>query len=126
VGRGARRALVARWGLAGSKVLPASTAGVPGWRRAGREEAGLTLAVARRAGVEWGVGAGAHPALGEKGLRRAAQRSCGSRQRRGRWLWRSVKAERGNHHTVEKNSAGEGGVPFLKGRLVGRQRRGAG
>jgi hypothetical protein len=40
-------------------VLPASTGGVPGWRRAGGVEAGLTLAVARRAGAERGVGAGA-------------------------------------------------------------------
>jgi hypothetical protein len=40
------------WGLAGGKVLPASIGGVSGWHRAGGVEAGLTLAVARRAGVE--------------------------------------------------------------------------
>jgi hypothetical protein len=42
----------ARWGLAGGKVLPASTGGVPGWRQAGGVEKRLTLAAARREGVE--------------------------------------------------------------------------
>jgi hypothetical protein len=46
------RSTAARWGLAGAKVLPASTGGVPGWRRAGRVEAGLTLAAAQREGAE--------------------------------------------------------------------------
>jgi hypothetical protein len=36
-----------RWGLAGGKVLPEGTGGVPGWHRAGGVEAGLTLAAAR-------------------------------------------------------------------------------
>jgi hypothetical protein len=44
--------MAAQWGLADSKVLPASTDGVPGWRRPGGVEAGLTLAAARREGVE--------------------------------------------------------------------------
>jgi hypothetical protein len=47
------RSTVARWGLAGGKVLLASTGGVPVWRRAGGVEAELTLAAARREGVEW-------------------------------------------------------------------------
>jgi hypothetical protein len=42
----------ARWGLAGGKVLLASTDEVPGWRWAGGVEAGLTLATARREGSE--------------------------------------------------------------------------
>jgi hypothetical protein len=65
-------------GLAGGKVLPTSTGGVPGWRGAGGVEAGLTLAAAQREGAErrlnvrgWssGVeGAGA-PVSGGAGLR---------------------------------------------------------
>jgi hypothetical protein len=57
------------WGLAGGKMLSASSDGVPGWRRAGGVEVGLTLSVARRAGAEQGVGAGAVAGVGEKGLR---------------------------------------------------------
>jgi hypothetical protein len=33
------RSMVARWGLAGGKVLPVSTGGVPRWRRARRSAA---------------------------------------------------------------------------------------
>jgi hypothetical protein len=44
--------MAARWGLAGGKVLPTSTGKVPGWRRAGGVEVGLTLAAARREGAE--------------------------------------------------------------------------
>jgi hypothetical protein len=36
------RSTAARWGLAGSKVLPASTGGVPRWRRARRRGQGHT------------------------------------------------------------------------------------
>jgi hypothetical protein len=43
---------VARWGLAAGKVLPASTGGVPGWRRARRAETRLIEEVGRR----WGSG----------------------------------------------------------------------
>jgi hypothetical protein len=46
------RSTAARWGLNGGKVLSTSTGGVPGWRRAGGVEAGLTLAAARREGLE--------------------------------------------------------------------------
>jgi hypothetical protein len=46
------RLTAVRWGLGGGKVLPASTGGVPGWRRVGGVEVGLTLAAARREGVE--------------------------------------------------------------------------
>jgi hypothetical protein len=55
------RLTVVRWGLAGGKVLPASTGGVPGWCRDGGVEVGLTLAVA--AAQKW------WPASGERGLR---------------------------------------------------------
>jgi hypothetical protein len=61
------RSMVARWGLACSKVLSASTGGVPGWRWAGGVEAGLTLAVAHLAGAERGVGAGAVVGVGGEG-----------------------------------------------------------
>jgi hypothetical protein len=47
-----KRSTVVRWGLAGGRVLPVKTSGVPRWHRAGGVEAGLTLAVARRAGPE--------------------------------------------------------------------------
>jgi hypothetical protein len=46
------RSTAARWGLASGKVSPASTGGVPGWRRARRAETGLTEEVRRR----WGGG----------------------------------------------------------------------
>jgi hypothetical protein len=46
------RSTVMRCGLDSGKVLPTSTVGVPGWRRAGRGEAGLTLAVARCEGAK--------------------------------------------------------------------------
>jgi hypothetical protein len=61
------RSMVARWGLACSKVLSASTGGVPGWRWVGGVEAGLTLAVAHLAGAERGVGAGAVVGVGGEG-----------------------------------------------------------
>jgi hypothetical protein len=69
-----------RWGLAGGKVLPASTGGVPGWRRAGGVQAWLTLAVARRAGAERGVGVGTVAGVrGEMGSgeRRGSGREAG-------------------------------------------------
>jgi hypothetical protein len=46
------RSTAAQWGLASGKVLPVSTGGVPGWRRAGGAEVGLTLAAARHEGAE--------------------------------------------------------------------------
>jgi hypothetical protein len=46
------RSPVAQWWLIGGKVLPASTGGVPGRRRARRVETGLTEAVGR----QWGGG----------------------------------------------------------------------
>jgi hypothetical protein len=46
------RSTAAWWGLAGGKVLPASTGGVPGWRRARRSVAG------RGGGRRWWSGHG--------------------------------------------------------------------
>jgi hypothetical protein len=54
--RAVARLTVARWGLAGGKVMPTSTGGVPGRRRARRVETGLTEAVGRRwGGRKWSV-----------------------------------------------------------------------
>jgi hypothetical protein len=44
------RSTAARWGLAGGKVLPVSTGGVPGWCRARRSTAGLTQSATCRGG----------------------------------------------------------------------------
>jgi hypothetical protein len=46
--RAVARSTAARWGLAGGKVLPVSTSGLPGRRRARRVETGLTEAVGQR------------------------------------------------------------------------------
>jgi hypothetical protein len=51
--------------LAGGKVLPMRTGGVPGWHRAGGGEVGLTLAAARREGRSSGSGAEAVADVGE-------------------------------------------------------------
>jgi hypothetical protein len=48
-------------------VLPASTGGVLGWRRAGGVESGLTLAAARREGRSGGTGAEAVAGVGGAG-----------------------------------------------------------
>jgi hypothetical protein len=69
--------------------------GVPGWRRAGGVEAGLTLAVARRVGVERGVGAAAVAGVGGEGVGRwtgGGEGSCRC----------GVGAERGNHGAGER------------------------
>jgi hypothetical protein len=60
------RSMAARWGLAGGKVLPTRTSGVPGWRWAGGGEVGLTLAAARREGRSGGSGAEAVADVGEE------------------------------------------------------------
>jgi hypothetical protein len=52
--RAVARLTAARWQLAGGKVLPASTGGVPGRRQARRVETGFTEAVGRRwSGGKW-------------------------------------------------------------------------
>jgi hypothetical protein len=47
----ARSSAAQRW-LAGGKVYPGSTRGVPGWRQAGHDRRGRTEAAARRRGGE--------------------------------------------------------------------------
>jgi hypothetical protein len=47
-------------------VLPTSTGRIPGWRRAGEGEVGLTLAAARREGRSGGSGAEAVAVVGEE------------------------------------------------------------
>jgi hypothetical protein len=91
-------------------VLSVSTGGVPGWRRTGGMEAGLTLAVGHRVGAERGVGAGAVAGIGGK----VAPASGGAVDgRRGRELQvRCQSGEREPRHGGE-SSAGGGGVPLF-------------
>jgi hypothetical protein len=120
------RSTVALWGLADGKLLPVSNRGALGWHRAGRGDAGLTLAAARRGGSE-----------------RQRRRRGGSR-RRGREgsieRWGSPVAHGGGegggcdaaserrksrHGEAGGISVSGGGVPFLKG-LAGGGIRGGG
>jgi hypothetical protein len=99
-------------------VLPASTGGVPGWRRAGGVQAWLTLAVARRAGAERGVGAGTVADVrGEMGSgeRRGGGREAGKgdagavSERRGgiATRWREISTGGGGSGTLLKGVAGD-------------------
>jgi hypothetical protein len=97
------RSTAVRWGLAGGKVLPASTGGVPGWHRAGEVEAGLTLAMPRRAGaVRWRRGGGRHRGREGSGERRG-QRGVG----RQRWC-RAIAAGGGTRVTDKRGRVSTG------------------
>jgi hypothetical protein len=87
-GGGAARSPIAQWWLAGGKVLPASSWGPPGGRRARRAEAGLTEGGGRLRG---GVAA------------RCGGARQGPRWREGRWLLQLAPG------VVGEDERGEGG-----------------
>jgi hypothetical protein len=101
------RSTAARWRLAGGKVLLVSTSEVPGWRRVGGVEAGLTLAAARCEGAE----------------RRRRRRGGGWRRGSGgsgeRWGGPAARAE------AREKIRPAGGGSVLKG-AAGRGPRGVG
>jgi hypothetical protein len=123
-------------------VLPASTGGVPGWRRAGGVEAWLTLAVARRAGAERGVSAGTVAGVREEmgsgerwgGGREAGKGDAGAvSERRGgiATRWREISTGDGGSGTLLKGAAGtraEGGPGnrAMHGGGAGESERGPG
>jgi hypothetical protein len=92
----------ARSGLAGGKVLPASTGGVPGWRRAGEVEAGLTLAAAQREG----------------GKRRRRRRGGGRRRRSGcsdEWRGGPAALAEAREVVAARRRSGEGKIAVWGG-----------
>jgi hypothetical protein len=91
------------WGLADGEVLPLSTGGVLGWRRAGGVEAGLTVAVARRAGAQRGVDAGVVADVGGEGV---LVRSGAVDGRRGREL--QVRCRGGEGKSWRRGEGAEG------------------
>jgi hypothetical protein len=103
------RSTAVRWGLAGGKVLPVSTGGVPGCHRTGGVEAGLTLAAARREGAE------------QRRRRRGGGRHRGSGGSGERWGGPAAQAEAREVAAVRRRS-GEGKI-VVQGRKFGRWRR---
>jgi hypothetical protein len=113
--RGVRRRGDALDGGAVGKVLSASTGGVPGWRRVGGVEAGLTLAVTRCEGAErrrWRRGGGRRRGSGGSGERRGGP--AGRAKAREATAAQRWSGEGKNHGAGEKiRPAGGGSV--LKG-----------
>jgi hypothetical protein len=90
IARGPRVWWRARRWLAGGKVYPGSTRGVPGWRRVGRDRRGRTEAVTRRRGGGGGSGGvlaweAAPAAGGGLGVLWPVTEATGSRFKGGRW-----------------------------------------
>jgi hypothetical protein len=118
------RSTVARWGLAGGKVLSMSTGGVQGWRQARRAETGLTEGVERRWGggkwIAWRRSSGRaastswrHPRGGPMASGGGGEKGCGHGAGAGQ------KARRGGKKSGRQRAT----TPFQRG-AVGRARRG--